>query len=100
MRRLRQCNGSREVAVRPKPMAAPRATHGVPRRLTMRWVAKRDSGPEEAAADLERVADRLPWLADDFLESYVCWREACEDLHSAYDHWRDCGSAERAVAYE
>jgi hypothetical protein len=39
------------------------------------------------------LSDRLSaWLRRDFLDSYVRWREACEDVRLAYERW---GSAER-----
>jgi hypothetical protein len=55
------------------------------------------------------LSDRLParssgkpsmTLADEFLESYVCWREACEDVRAAYDRWRRSESTERGLAFE
>ena len=38
--------------------------------------------------------------ADDFIDSYVCWREACDDVEIAYGRWVDCAPPERGVAYE
>jgi hypothetical protein len=38
-------------------------------------------------------------LADEFLDSYVNWREACEDVRAAYDRWRRSESPERALAF-
>jgi hypothetical protein len=39
-------------------------------------------------------------LADEFLESYVCWREACEDVRSAYEGWRKCQPPEGGLEFE
>jgi hypothetical protein len=36
---------------------------------------------------------------DEFLESYVCWREACEDVRIAYRRWASCASGERALGF-
>jgi hypothetical protein len=37
--------------------------------------------------------------ADGFIESYVCWREACEDVGAAYGRWRSAEPAERELAF-
>jgi hypothetical protein len=39
-------------------------------------------------------------LADKFIESWVCWREACEAVHSAYARWQQCEVAQRGFAFE
>jgi hypothetical protein len=42
-------------------------------------------------------------LVDAFLDSYVWWREACDDVWSAYSAWVDAGSGDagrRFAAYE
>jgi hypothetical protein len=38
--------------------------------------------------------------ADDFIDSYVCWREACDDVETAYARWVDCPLPERGAAYK
>jgi hypothetical protein len=38
-------------------------------------------------------------LADEFLESYVCWKEACEDVRTAYRRWTDCQPQERDLGF-
>jgi hypothetical protein len=53
----------------------------------MSWVAKRTSTDG-------------PALADDFLESYVSWRESCEAVGTAYQWWRTCDPAQRGLAFE
>jgi hypothetical protein len=35
-------------------------------------------------------------IIDAFLDSYVWWREACDDVWSAYWAWNDCDLGERA----
>jgi hypothetical protein len=54
-------------------------------------------------------ADRMPSaprtqalgasLGDEFLERYVCWREACGEVRAAYDGWGSSGSADRLGAF-
>jgi hypothetical protein len=39
-------------------------------------------------------------LVDKFIESWVCWREACEAVHSAYARWQQCEAAQRGLAFE
>ena len=34
-------------------------------------------------------------LVDAFVDSYVWWREACDDVWSTYWAWTDCDPAER-----
>jgi hypothetical protein len=55
---------------------------------------------------LRRVTDfclrthAVPELAADrFIESYVCWREACGDVRRAYGRWRGCAPSERGLAF-
>jgi hypothetical protein len=38
--------------------------------------------------------------ADEFLESYVSWREACEDVRSAYESWRSCKPPQRVLGFK
>jgi hypothetical protein len=38
-------------------------------------------------------------LADEFIESYVCWREACEDVSDAYRHWAACNPHQRDLGF-
>jgi hypothetical protein len=65
----------------------------------MRWVPKPSTANDLASA-ASRLAAEHPSVADLFIESYVCWREACEDVRSAYEHWRDCASPQRGLAFE
>ena len=39
-------------------------------------------------------------LVDEFLESYVCWRESCEDVRRAYEGWGKCEPRERGLGFE
>jgi hypothetical protein len=38
-------------------------------------------------------------LIDEFLKSYDCWREACEDVRVAYRRWADCKSQQRGLGF-
>ena len=38
-------------------------------------------------------------LADAFLESYLCWREACEDVSTAYRAWSASNRQQRGVGF-
>ena len=51
---------------------------------------------------LPRVSDRRKTfrsLVDEFTESWVCWREACEDVRGAYERWGQCKPAQRDLAF-
>jgi len=37
--------------------------------------------------------------AEEFIESYVCWREACEDVRTAYRRWTNCKQGERGLGF-
>jgi hypothetical protein len=39
-------------------------------------------------------------LADEFIDSYVGWREACEDVRTAYERWANGESPRRDFAFE
>ncbi len=49
--------------------------------------------------DSELAAERVLALVDDFVHSWVCWREACDDVRSAYEHWGNCDEPERGLAF-
>ena len=38
-------------------------------------------------------------LVDDFILSWVSWREACEDVRSAYECWQQCETAQLGLAF-
>jgi hypothetical protein len=43
--------------------------------------------------------ERLRPLVDELFDSWVCWREACEDVRSAYECWGHSKAPQRAVAF-
>jgi hypothetical protein len=45
-------------------------------------------------AEIQRSA-----LIDGFLESYVSWREACEDVRAAYRRWTECNPQQRGLGF-
>ena len=42
----------------------------------------------------------LSSVVDRFIESWVCWREACEDVRSAYQWWAACEGSQRGLAFD
>ena len=34
-----------------------------------------------------------------FLESWMSWRESCEDVRSAYQSWSECACPQRPLAF-
>jgi hypothetical protein len=66
-----------------------------------------ERAPEVSISDMpalpqrasRRVGKRRSALADEFLESYVCWREASEDVRNAYRRWADCQPQERGLGF-
>ena len=60
----------------------------------MIWI----SAPQEAPASTVGEVTS-PWLVDEFVKSYVCWREASAAVKDAYEHWAGVGGADRALAF-
>jgi hypothetical protein len=48
---------------------------------------------------MSRLARWRSASTDELLESYVCWREACEDVRTAYRRWASCTSGERGLGF-
>jgi hypothetical protein len=48
---------------------------------------------------LRRSPQRLDALGDEFLESYVSWREACEEVRAAYQRWGASKPPQRTLAF-
>jgi hypothetical protein len=46
-----------------------------------------------------RAAEPCSWIADEFVNSWACWREACEDVRSAYERWGTCEPQQRGLAF-
>lgn len=45
------------------------------------------------------IAERFPSLVDEFLESWVCWRETCADVRCAYERWEESEPPERELRF-
>jgi hypothetical protein len=39
----------------------------------------------------------LASLVDEFVEGWVRWREACDEVRSAYESWQQCKTGKRAL---
>ena len=50
-------------------------------------MAAREAQP---GTEMSRLTEQRSAFADEFVESYVCWREACEDVRAAYERWVNC----------
>jgi hypothetical protein len=46
------------------------------------------------------AAEASSALVDQFVESYVFWRESCEALRAAYNRWTKCDHLQRDLAFE
>jgi hypothetical protein len=52
------------------------------------WLAKRKAARQHADP-----------IAQEYLESYVHWRAACQELRTAYERWANCAPAQRVLAF-
>jgi hypothetical protein len=48
----------------------------------------------------EPQQEQVALIADEFFDSYLRWREACEDLRTAYDRWDKCEPPQRFLAFD
>jgi hypothetical protein len=55
--------------------------------------ARRDSKPKPKRKAVARVAD-------EFFDRYLRWREASEDLRTAYEQWGSCEPSQRIFRFE
>jgi hypothetical protein len=60
----------------------------------MSWI----SAPQDTAAP-SAAGTTSPWLVDEFVESYVHWREAAAAARDAYEHWTGANHGQRALAF-
>jgi hypothetical protein len=63
----------------------------------MSWITAPSSTRQPAQA--APVADPFASLVDNFLDSRGFWRDACEDVRRAYEHWEDCEAPQRDLAF-
>jgi hypothetical protein len=48
----------------------------------------------------EQEQEQVALIADEFFDSYLRWREACDDLRTAYDRWHTCDPPQRFLAFD
>jgi len=98
-----QCSVPREeVARRPKVDArdtSRRTPPDSPRWSAMSWITRAISA-RPVDAELAPSVELCRAVTNGFLESYVCWREACEDVRSAYERWGKCKSPQADLTFE
>jgi hypothetical protein len=66
----------------------------------MSWLTNRSSARDSGLGHPNPGVQRPSVLLDEFFESYVYWREACEDVRMAYRRWRQCERPQRGLAFE
>ncbi len=66
----------------------------------MNWVPRpapaQDVPDPQPAPEAEGLSARV----DEFIESYVLWRESCEAVSVAYAGWANCEAERRGSAFE
>jgi hypothetical protein len=60
---------------------------------------KRTSPQDAVLLDPEATEEPFPWRTDEFLETYVCWREECEHVRIAYESWRSAPTPDLRLAF-
>ncbi len=65
----------------------------------MSWITRAVSA-RPVDAELAPSVELCRAVTNGFLESYVCWREACEDVRSAYERWGKCKSPQADLTFE
>jgi hypothetical protein len=43
--------------------------------------------------------DPVDFVVDEFLETWICWREACGDVRTAYLRWAQSDAEQRELAF-
>jgi hypothetical protein len=66
----------------------------------MNWITRPIFERVPGDAQPELTTDPHGSLTDAFLDSYVRWREACEDVRSAYKRWGRSLPPQRHLAFE
>ena len=68
----------------------------------MGWLTNRSAAGEPAAEipDPDPELELVDTIVDEFFDSYLRWREACDDVRAAYDRWDNCAPQERVLAFE
>jgi hypothetical protein len=61
----------------------------------MSWVTRGIRSQDQP----HRATQRRSALTDAFVDSWVSWREASEDVRTAYRSWSECARPQRALAF-
>jgi hypothetical protein len=69
--------------------------HGHRPGRAMSWVTRGTRSQDQP----HPAAERRSALADAFVDSWVSWREASEDVGTAYRWWSECARSQRALAF-
>ena len=65
----------------------------------MNWHFDPDSASDSASAQV-KPGKRMPvWPIDEVLETYVRWRQTCEQVRIAYAGWGSSGQRESGLAF-
>jgi hypothetical protein len=63
-------------------------------------MGRKRSTPQDAVLlDREPGEEQFAWRTDEFLETYVCWREECELVRIAYEQWRSAPLPDLGLAF-
>ena len=65
----------------------------------MRWLRRRNRSRELRAANPKSPAEPLDSIVHAFLESYIYWTNACEDVRTAYQRWTSSKDPHRALEF-
>lgn len=65
----------------------------------MSWLRDLRSTTGDAPKNATLTRDAPRWLTDAFLDSYVSWREACDEVRSAYQRWGSAARGDAALAF-
>lgn len=65
----------------------------------MIWPENPGPATESGQVQPELTERRSAWLKQDFFDSYVRWREACEEVRVAYERWGGADRGDRGLAF-
>ena len=62
----------------------------------MFWIANRTFAMDQVPS---QSPPQTPWLEEEFVDSYACWREESAAVRSAYERWTSADPRDRALAW-
>jgi hypothetical protein len=65
----------------------------------MSWIPEARASATQAHADLALGGRLSAWHSQEFLRSYVRWREACEEVRVAYERSETAERPDRGLAF-